>query len=133
MPRYGYVAADDARMVGTWRHIESTLGEGGLIYRYPPGGAYDGVEGRENLFAICNFWLVDYLARLGELERADALFERLCALGNDVGLYAEEFEVGNRRPIGNFPQAFSHEGLMTAALTHERARRGDRGRGGAQP
>jgi len=133
MPRYGYVAADDERMIGTWRHIESTLGERGLIYRYPPGGAYDGVEGRENLFAICNFWLVDYLARLGELERADALFEQLCALGNDVGLYAEEFEVGSRRPIGNFPQAFSHEGLMTAALTLERARHGDRRRGGVQP
>lgn len=71
----------------------------------------------------CNFWLVDYLARLGETARAQALFDRLCGLANDLGLYAEEFEKDSLRPMGNFPQAFSHEGLITAALALEQASR----------
>ncbi|HWI13846.1 MAG TPA: glycoside hydrolase family 15 protein [Burkholderiales bacterium] len=128
MARYGYVEPDDPRMLGTWRHIERTLAVDGLLYRYPPGGEYDGVPGAENLFAICSFWLVDYLARLGEVDRAGALFERLLALSNDVGLYAEEFDAHTHAPLGNFPQAFTHVGLITAALSLEQAMRGKRGR-----
>ena len=128
MTRCGYVEASDPRMIATCRHIERTLSVNGLLYRYPPGGAYDGVPGDENLFAICSFWLVDYLARLGEVDRAAKLFERLLGLANDVGLYAEEFDTRTLAPLGNFPQAFTHVGLIAAALSLEDAMRGKRGR-----
>ncbi|HZP86194.1 MAG TPA: glycoside hydrolase family 15 protein [Burkholderiales bacterium] len=127
LARYGYLHADDPRMVGTVRYIEQRLSvAGGLLYRYPPGGQYDGVRGPENLFAICSFWLVDYLARLGDVTRARNLFERLLGLANDVGLYAEEFSASDFAPLGNFPQAFSHVGLITAALSLDQAQRGKR-------
>ncbi|MGE5523815.1 MAG: glycoside hydrolase family 15 protein [Rhodospirillaceae bacterium] len=127
MARYGYIEAHDPRMLGTCRYIERTLAVNGLLYRYPPGGAYDGVAGEENLFAICSFWMVDYLARLGDVDRATALFERLLALANDVGLYAEELDARTLSPLGNFPQAFTHVGLITAALSIDQAIRGKRG------
>ena len=115
--RLGYLAANDPRMQGTLRLILGQLGAGsdGLLYRYPPGGAYDGLSGRENLFAICSFWCVDCLARQGRLDEAHALFERLLALRNPLGLYAEEFDAETGRHLGNFPQAFSHLALMEAA------------------
>ena len=127
MARYGYVEPNDPRMQGTCRHIERTLGVDGLLYRYPPGGDYDGVHGEENLFAICSFWLVDHLARRGDVDRATKLFERLLGLANDVGLYAEEFDARTLAPLGNYPQAFTHVGLITAALSLDQAMRGKRG------
>ena len=126
MARYGFIAADDPRMLGTWRHIERELSVDGLLYRYPPGPDYDGVEGDENLFGICSFWLVDYLARLGEVDRGTRLFEQLLGYANDLGLYAEELHAGTKAPLGNFPQAFTHVGLITAALSLEQARGGKR-------
>jgi GH15 family glucan-1,4-alpha-glucosidase len=129
MARYGYIEADYPRMVGTWRYIERTLSVDGLLYRYQSaGGAYDGLQGEENLFAICTFWLVDYLARLGEVDQAMALFDKLLGLANDVGLYAEEFDAKTQAPLGNFPQAFTHVGLITAALSIEQALAGKRGK-----
>jgi len=95
-----------------------------LLYRYPPGRDYDGLEGRENLFAVCSFWLADYLARSGEVDRAMILFERLLGLANDVGLYAEQFDTRNHLALGNIPQAFSHSGAITAALSIDQALRG---------
>lgn len=127
MARYGFLAADDPRMIGTYRLIESELSVDGLLYRYPPGPEYDGVGGEENLFGICCFWLVDYLARLGDVDKAERLFEKLLSLANDVGLYAEEFDAQTKAPLGNFPQAFTHVGLITAALSLEQARQGLRG------
>jgi GH15 family glucan-1,4-alpha-glucosidase len=126
LARYGFLAADDPRMVGTYRHIERTLGVDGLLYRYPPGPAYDGVGGSENLFGICSFWLIDYLARLGEVDKACALFEKMLGYANDVGLYAEELHAETREPLGNFPQAFTHVGLITAALALQQAEQGRR-------
>jgi GH15 family glucan-1,4-alpha-glucosidase len=123
LPRLGYLPADDPRMVGTVRHVFQQLSVDGLLYRYPPGGAYDGLPGEEHLFAICNFWAVDCLARQGRTAEALALYERLLALRNHVGLYAEEFAVADGSPIGNFPQAFSHVGLITAALSLAAAER----------
>ena len=96
----------------------------GLLYRYPPDVGYDGVAGLEHLFAICSFWCVDCLARQGRIGEAKAMYEQLLALRNHAGLYAEEFSVHDARPLGNFPQAFSHVGLITAALSLEAARRG---------
>jgi GH15 family glucan-1,4-alpha-glucosidase len=126
MARYGYIPADDPRMVNTYRRVERELGVDGLLYRYPPGGSYDGVPGGENLFGICTFWLIDYLARLGEIDKAEKLFERMLGYANDVGLYAEELDAKTKAPRGNFPQAFTHVGLITAALAVDQAQRGKR-------
>jgi pentatricopeptide repeat protein len=121
MPRLGYLPPRDPRMLGTVRRIFDELSVHGLLYRYPPDSGYDGVPGEEHLFAICNFWAVDCLARQGRVDEALRLFQRLLALRNHVGLYAEEFRVEDGAPIGNFPQAFSHVGLITAALSLEAA------------
>lgn len=127
MLRYGYSHAGDPRLQGTYRYIADTLSVNGFLYRYPPGETYDGVAGPENLFAVCSFWEVDYLARAGKVDDAVRLFERLLTLANDVGLYAEQFDAATRAPLGNFPQAFSHSGLITAALAIDQAMHGKRG------
>ena len=123
IPRLGYLPANHPRMAGTVRQIAKQLLVGGLLYRYPPGTGYDGVSGPEHLFAICNFWFVDCLARQGRLEEAEALYRRLLDLRNHAGLYAEEFRVRDGSPMGNFPQAFSHVGSITAALSLRAAKR----------
>jgi GH15 family glucan-1,4-alpha-glucosidase len=127
MLRYGYVEPGDERMRSTHRYITEQLSENGLLFRYPPGQRYDGVDGSEHAFVACNFWEVDYLARNGEVDAATWLFERLLALANDVGLYAEQVDARSGEAFGNFPQAFSHSGLVTAALAIEQARAGRRG------
>ena len=121
MPRLGYLAADDPRMLGTLRHVERELGVGPLLYRYPPGPAYDGVEGRDNPFLMCSFWRVECLARLGRLDEAHTLFEQLLALRSPAGLLAEEADAERCEALGNYPQAFSHAGLIAAALALEAA------------
>ena len=121
MPRLGYIDANEPRMRSTVDRVMQVLSAGGLLYRYPPGGAYDGVPGPENLFVICSFWCVDCLARQGRLNEARSMYERLLGLRNNLGLYAEEVRTNDGRPVGNFPQAFSHVGLITAALSLQRA------------
>jgi pentatricopeptide repeat protein len=120
MPRMGYIDARHPRMLATTDCIQKELAVDGLLYRYPPGKKYDGLEGGEHLFAICSFWCVDCLARQGRIDEAERLYERLLALRTPAGLYAEEFDVKSRDPVGNFPQAFSHVGSITAALTLQR-------------
>jgi GH15 family glucan-1,4-alpha-glucosidase len=127
LARYGYVSPSDPRMIGTCSFIEQHLSNGGLLYRYPPGPSSDGVDGEEGYFALCSFWLIEYLSLAGQQKRAVELFERLLSLANDVGLYAEEFSPKDRSLRGNFPQAFTHIGLITAALALAAAeRQGDR-------
>jgi GH15 family glucan-1,4-alpha-glucosidase len=92
---------------------------GGLTYRYVDGK--DGVPGGEGTFVICSFWLVDNLALAGETERAHELFERLVGYANDVGLLSEEIHPTTGDLLGNFPQAFSHVGLIRAAGLTDRA------------
>jgi GH15 family glucan-1,4-alpha-glucosidase len=121
MARLGYVDANDPRMTGTRRRIQQELSADGMLYRYPPGSGYDGLPGDEHLFAICSFWLVDCLARQGHIDEAQELYDRLKSLRTPAGLYAEEFEVPSGHPIGNFPQAFSHVGSITAALSLQAA------------
>ncbi|HYD75798.1 glycoside hydrolase family 15 protein [Ramlibacter sp.] len=125
MPRLGYIDARHPRMRGTVDHVLRTLSSQGLLYRYPPGTDYDGVAGPEHLFAISGFWCVDCLARQGRLQEARAMYERLLALRNPLGLFAEEYAASDLRPMGNFPQAFSHVGAITAALSLDRAGRGE--------
>lgn len=118
MPRYGYAPATDPRQRSTFRYIEEHLGTGALFYRYPPGS--DGLPGREGTFAACAFWAVDHLARAGRYGEARARFDRLMELANDVGLFAEEY-TPDGRALGNFPQAFTHAAVITAALALEEA------------
>src|ERR671934_227441 len=94
---------------------EDELSADGFVYRYVTDGV-DGLSGEEATFAICSFWLVEVLARAGEGERARELFERLLGFCNDVGLLAEEIDPHSGELIGNFPQAFSHLGLIQAAI-----------------
>lgn len=116
MARYGYLPADDPGMRRTFHYIANQLSNDGLFYRYPQNVGYDGLPGSENLFAACNFWAVDYLARSGAVDEAERRFERLLGMANDVGLYGEQFDVQSGEALGNFPQAFSHSGLINAAI-----------------
>jgi GH15 family glucan-1,4-alpha-glucosidase len=100
----------------TYRRIVETLGEAGLIYRYA-ADTDDGLPGGEGAFGICGFWAVECLARAGETETARRAFEHLCSYANDVGLLGEEIDPKTGALLGNFPQAFTHVGLINAALT----------------
>jgi GH15 family glucan-1,4-alpha-glucosidase len=115
LARYGYCKPEDARMEGTYRLIAKTLSENGLIHRYRDDTRYDGIAAPENAFAPCNFWAAEYLANAGHEGEARALFERLAGFANDVGLFAEEMGTQSGKPVGNFPQAFTHVSLISAA------------------
>ncbi len=116
LPITGFIDADDSRFVGTVERIEDELMREGLVLRYRATSDADGLEGDEHPFLICNFWLVRAYAAMGRLNDATELFERLLSLRNDVGLMAEEYDVDRGRQMGNFPQAFSHLGLVQAAI-----------------
>jgi pentatricopeptide repeat protein len=115
IPIVGFVTHDDPRARATAERIVDELSADGFVYRYLTDGV-DGLSGDEATFAICSFWLVECLARAGETERARSLFERLLRFCNDVGLLAEEIDPHSGELIGNFPQAFSHVGLIQAAI-----------------
>jgi GH15 family glucan-1,4-alpha-glucosidase len=119
----GYRPATDPRMRGTYNHIEQRLGRSyGLLLRYEEG--HDGFASPEGAFGICGFWAVDNLVGRGELEAAERRFAGLLSFANDLGLLAEEIDPRTGAALGNFPQAFTHVGLINAALALARARRG---------
>jgi GH15 family glucan-1,4-alpha-glucosidase len=124
MPIVGFLPATDERMRSTIEAIARDLTDGGLVLRYrnEEGLNADGLTGEEGTFVICSFWLVSCLAKAGELERADQLFAQLAGYANDLGLLAEEIDTANDEQLGNFPQAFSHIGLITAAYEIDKAR-----------
>jgi alpha,alpha-trehalase len=124
MPILGFLPADDERMRSTIEAIADELTEDGLVLRYrnEEGLNADGLTGEEGTFTICSFWLVSCLAKAGELERAEALFDQLAGYANDLGLLGEEIDTANGEQLGNFPQAFSHIGLITAAWEIDKAR-----------
>jgi GH15 family glucan-1,4-alpha-glucosidase len=124
MPILGFLPATDERMKATIDAIADHLTEGGLVLRYrnAEGLNADGLEGEEGTFVICSFWLVSALAKAGEVDRAEALFDQLVGYANDLGLLAEEIDTANDEQLGNFPQAFSHIGLITAAYAIDQAR-----------
>ncbi|MER6715892.1 MULTISPECIES: glycoside hydrolase family 15 protein [unclassified Streptomyces] len=120
IPRVGFLPPDDPRVIGTIDAVRKELDHGGLLRRYSTTDAdftdVDGLPGSEGTFLVCSFWLADALHMTGRTEEARQLFERLMGLANDVGLLAEEFDPVTGRQLGNFPQAFSHIGLVNTAL-----------------
>ena len=121
MPLTFFVSPTDPRMQSTLNATLQTLVSDGLVYRYQIGkGASDGLMGEEGTFSMCTFWLVEALTRAGRLDEARLIFEKMLTYANHLGLYSEE--IGPRgEALGNFPQAFAHLGLISAAFNLDRA------------
>lgn len=117
LPIGNFVAADDPRVQATIDAIRSRLGEGPFVYRYR---AEDGVGGEEGAFVLCGFWLAEALARSGRLEEAQEVFAAHAQASNHLGLLGEEIDPATGAQLGNFPQAFSHLGLINAAVGIDR-------------
>ena len=115
IPLVGFLPGTDERVTGTIDAVWRELGRDGFVSRYSTAETDDGLAGDEGQFLACSFWLVSALALNGRVDDARSLFERLVGLANDLGLLAEEYDVGRRRQVGNFPQAFSHLTLILAA------------------
>jgi GH15 family glucan-1,4-alpha-glucosidase len=114
LPQVGFLPPDDERVVGTVAAVERELLRDGLVLRYSQD-VDDGVGGAEGAFLVCSFWLADAYVMLGRLDDASRLFERLLSVRNDLGLLSEEYDPTRRRLVGNFPQGFSHVGLVNTA------------------
>jgi GH15 family glucan-1,4-alpha-glucosidase len=117
IPILGFLPATDERVVGTVDAIRRNLMEDGFVQRYRPQerNDVDGLPGGEGAFLPCSFWLVDALVLMGRRDEARELFERLLGVQNDLGLLAEEYDPRESRLLGNFPQAFTHVGLVNSA------------------
>jgi GH15 family glucan-1,4-alpha-glucosidase len=115
IPLVGFLPGSDERVTGTIDAVAGELGRDGFVSRYSTADTDDGLTGDEGQFLACSFWLVSALALNGRTQEARTLFERLIGLTNDLGLLAEEYDVGRQRQVGNFPQAFSHLALIGAA------------------
>ena len=115
IPLVGFLPAKDPRVLGTVEAIRRRLTSDGLVARYQTVPELDGLPPGEGAFLACSFWLADNLALHGKQAEARTLFERLLDVRNDVGLLSEEYDPGARRLLGNFPQAFSHVGLINTA------------------
>ncbi len=113
----GFLPIDDPRIVGTIDAIQKHLTRDGLVMRYDIRETDDGLRGKEGVFLACSFWMVVCLHLLGRTDEAKAMFDRLLALRNDVGLLSEEYDPVNKQMLGNFPQALSHIALAHAAFT----------------
>jgi len=124
LPLVGFLPAADPRVAGTVAAIERDLLRDGFLLRYRTHERdedVDGLPAGEGAFLPCTFWLADNYALLGRHDEARAIFERLAALANDVGLLSEEYDPGLRRLVGNFPQAFSHISLVNSARNLSRS------------
>lgn len=125
LPHTGFLDYDDPRMLGTVACIERDLvTEEGFVHRYRVDSGIDGLEGGEYPFVLCTFWLVEQYAGSGRVDEAQTLMETMVSRGSDLGLFSEEFDPASGRLAGNFPQAFSHIGLIRAADAIQAARKG---------
>jgi GH15 family glucan-1,4-alpha-glucosidase len=124
MAIYGFLPATDERMRSTIDAVARELTEDEMVLRYrnEEGMNADGLTGEEGTFAICTFWLVIALAQAGEVDRAEALFDQLVGYANDLGLLGEEIDTSTGEQLGNFPQAYSHIGFITAAWEIDQAK-----------
>lgn len=116
IPLSGFLPATDARVAGTVAAIERELLRDGLLLRFRPEAEVDGLSGEEGVFLACSFWLVAVYQMMGREKDARSLFERASNTRNDLGLLAEEYDPKSQRQLGNFPQAFSHFALVSAAF-----------------
>jgi GH15 family glucan-1,4-alpha-glucosidase len=116
MPLVGFLEAKDPRVKGTVKAIETNLMRDGFVGRYTQDPAVDGLPHGEGTFLACTFWMADNYALQGRHEEAVRMFERLLEIRNDVGLLSEEYDPVGKRQLGNFPQAFSHVGLVNTAF-----------------
>jgi GH15 family glucan-1,4-alpha-glucosidase len=122
LPLRGVLPADHPRMVATTEAIMERLSAGGgLIYRYRHEDSPDGLAGDEGAFLLCSFWLVDNLAHQGRLDEAMELYTSLCARASPLGLLSEQIDPTSGELTGNFPQAFSHIGVIASGVTLARA------------
>ena len=115
VPAVGFLPVDDERVVGTIEAVKRDLMVNGFVARYNNSSGVDGLPGGEATFLPCSLWLVSCLARLGRVDEAREIFERVAAVANDVGLFSEEYDTETQRLVGNFPQAFTHVGFINAA------------------
>jgi GH15 family glucan-1,4-alpha-glucosidase len=117
LPLVGFLPATDQRMIGTIEAIQRELSHDGFVFRYASdtATAIDGLPAGEAAFLPCTFWLADNLSLLGRTSDARGIFERLLDVGNDLGLLSEEYDVEEKRLVGNFPQAFTHVALVNTA------------------
>jgi GH15 family glucan-1,4-alpha-glucosidase len=115
VPAVGFLPIDDERVVGTVEAVKRDLMVKGFVARYNNDSGVDGLPGGEATFLPCSLWLVSCLARLGRVDEAREIFERVAAVANDVGLFSEEYDTASKRLIGNFPQAFTHVAFINAA------------------
>lgn len=116
MPIIRFIGPQDPRWLSTLEQIEKRLVSDFLVYRYRPDEELEGLSGGEGTFSMCTFWYVECLARAGQLDKARVNFEKMLGYGNHLGLYAEQLGIQGEH-LGNFPQAFTHLGLITAALS----------------
>jgi GH15 family glucan-1,4-alpha-glucosidase len=115
MPLVHFIAPTDPRWLSTLHAIGSELVSDSLVYRYDPAASPDGLEGAEGTFSMCSFWYVECLARAGYVEEAQLAFEKMLTYANHLGLYAEQIGPSGEL-LGNFPQAFTHLALISAAI-----------------
>jgi pentatricopeptide repeat protein len=115
MPQVGFISPGDPMWQTTLAAMDDELVSDSLVYRYDPSASPDGLQGSEGTFSMCTFWYVDALARSGRLDDARLTFEKMLTYGNHVGLYSEEIGPTGEQ-LGNFPQAFSHLALISAAV-----------------
>jgi alpha,alpha-trehalase len=121
IPQVGFLPATDPRVRSTVEKIRGQLTAHGLVYRYNTDVTADGLQGTEGTFALCSFWMVDNLAQQGRVDEARTLFEKIIGYANDLGLLSEEIEPTSNELLGNFPQGFTHLGLIRSALNIARA------------
>jgi GH15 family glucan-1,4-alpha-glucosidase len=121
IPVVGFLPPDDKRVIGTVEAIQREICVDGFVLRYDTREADDGLPPGEGAFLPCSFWLADCLTLIGRHDEARELFDRLTGLANDVGLLAEEYDPKLGRQVGNFPQAFTHVGLVNTAMNLDRA------------
>ena len=119
MPLCKFIAPTDPRWISTLDAITAELVSDSLVYRYDPAASPDGLRGSEGTFSLCTFLYVDALARAGRLEEARLAFEKMLTYANHVGLYSEEIGPTGEQ-LGNFPQAFTHLALISAAFNLDR-------------
>jgi GH15 family glucan-1,4-alpha-glucosidase len=117
MPMMRYISPTDPRWLSTLKRIEETLTEDSLVFRYPQG--IDNLDGEEGSFTACSFWLIECLARAGQVDKARLLFDKMLGYANHVGLYSEQLGSSGEH-LGNFPQALTHLALISAATYLDR-------------